>query len=116
MAFLVALPILLSSFAGPSLAAQPASVPPFPLPTGTVADSPDNRPCRSGFVTAQATERDQAVMRTDGIDPPAILISPVDMRLDGCEMIVPVGGPLQPLPRAPEADAKDLFHRTDDQP
>lgn len=115
MGFLVVLPIFISAFASPPPTAQPASVPPFSLPGGTLSD-PSENPCRSGFVAAGVTERDQAVMRPDGIDPPAILISTVDVRLDGCEMIVPVRGPLQPLPKAPEADTEDLFYRTGDQP
>ncbi len=105
MDLFVALPLALSAFAGSSWAAQPVAAPP---------SSVDRHACRSDFTTAGATKGGKAVYRPESDEPRALLLWAVDRRLDGCEMIVPAGDPLRPLPLPKMSDPArpgDLFHR-----
>ena len=107
MTLFVALPLALSAFAGSSGVAQPAASPLI---------SADRHACRSDFTTAGATEGGKAVYRPKRDEPRALLLWAVDRRLDGCEMIVPAGDPLRPLPlpkMSAPASPRDLFNRAE---
>lgn len=110
MTALFALPLVASLLMTPG--AQTASIAPNGHSIERTGKAIAPQLCRSKLISANQVLDDRAVRYDRSNAAPAVMLLTVDVRVDGCEMIVPVGREMRPLPKPPEPDSPDdLFHR-----
>ncbi len=118
MMSLVFLPISAATLAIAAVGGESATVPAFPDLADASPSPAAVKTCHSNYTQAAAS-LDVGVWRPDDVKTSPMFLWAVDRRIDGCEVIVPVGnqGGEVPLPVFPEpGTAGDLLHRANDAP